>query len=266
MKQHGKNIVIGVLCAALLTGCMGTANTQTPTDENDRVPTSQMESNTDDSEVSADLEDSSSSAQNEDDFTEQDANTPTSAAQKEDAGILQKAVTLTEHLVNDSFPYHAEKGFSTPEDLVKAGDGFTIYRFVYAQHKYFDELADPYYGFFDSEKLKTDMTAIVPLKDAQRIASEVFGSDNWPESKDLDNFDQETECFNFPLEVGEYSMYTAQNISPEQVDSQTIAVTFDLVDVDFDNAAISHGKYKITYQILTDGDREFLRFKSCLPC
>lgn len=46
-------------------------------------------------------------------------------------------------------------------------------------------------------------------------------------------------------------MDTAQNISAEQVNSQTIFATFDLVDLD--SAA----------QILAD--REFLRFISCLP-
>lgn len=264
MKQYGKSIMIGAFCTVLLTGCTITIDTKVPNSEISSASNSQVESSTDNSELSVAPTNSPSSSQQQNDLGEQDTNTSASIAQKEDLELLQYAITLTEHLVDYSFPYHADKGFSTPEDLVKAGDGLAIYRFMYAQYKYFDEPTDPYYGLFDSAKLKTDITAVVPLKDAQQIAAEVFGVDSWPETKNLDGFDQEAQCFNFALETGGYSMYTARNISAEQADSQTITVTFDLLDSN--SAAKNHGKYKITYQILTDGDREFLRFKSCLPC
>lgn len=264
MKQYGKSIMISALCAVFLTGCTITIDAKVPNSEINSVSNSQVESSTDNSELNVAPADSLSSAQKQNNHSEQDTNASTSIAKQEDSELLQCAITLTEHLVDYSFPYHADKGFSTPEDLVKAEDGLTIYRFMYAQYKYFDEPTDPYYGFFDSEKLMTDITAVVPLKDAQQIAAEVFDVDSWPETKDLDGFDQEAQCFNFALETGGYSMYTAQNMSAEQIDLQTIVVTFDLVDSN--SAAKNHGKYKITYQILTDGDRVFLRFKSCLPC
>ena len=203
---------------------------------------------------------------------------PDSPSNQQSEIWLQRASALTTHLVNDSFPPEATNGFPTPNSLAASDDGNTIYRFIYAQYKYFDEPTDPYYGLFDAKnniyvntvfnpetnQNVSSLIAAVPLSKAQLIAYQVFGVENWFYDPDYDIFNQESQCFQFPLEVGPYSSYTAQNLSTEQIDAQTIAVSFDLVGSD--HVAKNYGRYQVIYQLLTEQDKQFLRFDHFEAC
>ncbi len=183
--------------------------------------------------------------------------------------LLERAKTLTRHLVKDAFPQEAAQGFATPEKLAASEEGRTIYRFLYAQYHYFDDPTDPYYGLFDPKADLTEIEARMPLDKAQRIVEQVFGVEDWfPEFAQWD-FDQQTQCFCFPLEVGPFSVYDAKDLTAQQRDDQTIVVTLRLTDSDLavvDAPMQDYGSYQLIYQLQTDGDAQFLRFQSFLPC
>lgn len=196
---------------------------------------------------------------------------PTSDANEanDNQSLLSSSIILTKHLIDDSLPYQATESGITKDDLISIDDGVMIYRFIYSQYKYFDEPSDLYYGQFSSQQNQTDTTVTIPLDKAQLIAYQVFGIEDWFPTFETRDFDASTNCFNFPLEIGPYSCYSAKSMLATPTDSQCIVVTFELEDSDLVNSDIpveNHGKYKITYQIMSENDSAFLRFQSFGPC
>lgn len=178
--------------------------------------------------------------------------------------VIGAAESLTSHLVVYSFPFGAENGYATLEDLIYNEKGDVIYHFVTSQHFFFSDEADPYHTLFDKNELITDTTVSMPLAEVQTMVEQVFGISDWFVDKDC-QFDEEKQCFHFPLEVGTYSYYTADIVHSQKIDDK-IVVTLVLKNSSYgESIPKEYGEYNITYGIVSDSGGDFLRFESFMP-
>jgi hypothetical protein len=174
---------------------------------------------------------------------------------------VQQADLLTEHLIAYSYDYST--------------DSFDKNAFLFALGGMFDpdhpsaDYADYelYKGFFTRGESSDSGVSILifPARKVNQTVYEVFGAESWTlEGGDV-TFYEETQQYETNLEFGfaEFGCQ-AEDISSDNIPNTDMIETgftlFHTGSVNGDPAMVSAGQYMVTYQIMRENERLFLRF------
>lgn len=208
--------------------------------------------------------------------SDSDGSPATSAAPEEDlskeessAGDKnwpQQAQTLTTQIVESCL-----QAFDESAGITSLNDE-EIFYFISTMKQYYTVPSFPYGDkIVITEPTSSDpnLVAHVSNKDAQMIASQLFGVENW--SYDApDCYDHTMAEYHFNLEAGaHYSPYSCQNIKSEIFDN-TVIVSFRLTASlrfvgETGTQTDEFGNYQAIYRVVSDDKGSFLRLESILP-
>ena len=167
--------------------------------------------------------------------------------------LAQQASVLTEHLIRDVM------------DKTWLEDGYTctdadISKFLLSLCMYGESTTHPY---ADIVTVSADQQAYqIRLADAKRIASELFGKENWSAaSYPTEVYDSAAACYRLPMGVGLWT-------SPFAHEDMTAYTAGDLVHVQctlvnsklFPYEETIYGKYDFVFRYISDDGKNHLQF------
>lgn len=208
--------------------------------------------------------------------SDSDGSPATSAAPEEDlskeessAGDKnwpQQAQTLTTQIVESCL-----QAFDESAGITSLNDE-EIFYFISTMKQYYTVPSFPYGDkivITEPTSSNPNLVAHVSDKDAQMIASQLFGVENW--SYDApDCYDSTLAEYHFNLEAGaHYSPYSCQDIKSE-ISDNTVIVSFRLTaSLRFVGGTGTQtdefGNYQAIYRVVSDDKGSFLRLESILP-
>lgn len=253
MKHSLSKVVLPIaLSALLLAGCQsGSATASQPSAEATPVPSV---SDSDGSPATS----AAPSAPAEDLSKEESA--------ASNRNWTQQAQTLTSQIVESSL-----QAFDESAGITSLNDE-EIFYFISSMKQYY---TFPSFPFADKIVIteptasNPNLVAHVSNKDAQMIASQLFGMENW--SYDApDCYDSAIAEYHFNLEAGtHYSPYSCQNIKSE-ISDNTVIVSFRLTASlrfvgETGTQTDEFGGYQAIYRVVSDDKGSFLRLESILP-
>ena len=255
MKHSPSKVVLPIaLSALLLAGCQsGSATASQPSAEATPVPPPSVPSVSDSDGSPA------TSAAPEEDLSKEES----SAGNK---NWPQQAQTLTTQIVESCL-----QAFDESTGITSLNDE-EIFYFISTMKQYYTVPSFPYADkivITEPTSSNPNLVAHVSNKDAQMIASQLFGVENW--SYDApDCYDSTIAEYQFNLEAGaHYSPYSCQNIKSE-ISDNTVIVSFRLTASlrfvgETGTQTDEFGNYQAIYRVVSDDKGSFLRLESILP-
>lgn len=259
MKHSLSKVVFPIaLSALLLAGCQsGSATASQPSAEATPVPPPSVPSVSD---SGGSQTTSAVSSAPKDNLSEDES----SSADNEN--WTQQAQTLTTQIVESCL-----QAFDESAGITSLNDE-EIFYFISTMKQYYTVPSFPYGDkivITEPTSSNPNLVAHVSDKDAQMIASQLFGVENW--SYDApDCYDSTLAEYHFNLEAGaHYSPYSCQNIKSEIFDN-TVIVSFRLTASlrfvgETGTQTDEFGNYQAIYRVVSDDKGSFLRLESILP-
>ena len=106
----------------------------------------------------------------------------------------------------------------------------------------------------------------ISKSDAASLANRILGLNEIPESAFQFDYNSEQQRFEFSTASGFLDSYSYTNLKCT-VDnaSRTVHAQFNLTDSGSYESNEVYGPYEMIFDIISDGDTQYLRFKSVLP-
>ena len=163
----------------------------------------------------------------------------------------QQALILTEHFI--IFSFHVDAIDNTPADR-------EIFDFMVTLPHYDDELSHPYHNLYYRSDDETQ--AIYPLQDVQLMVYELFGINNWVYLEIPSAYSDGDPAFIIPLEIGSpVAPFSLHDATVSSSPDGTVTVDFMLTNTLFFEADSSeYGLYRVTFSVVEEDGRHFLRF------
>lgn len=259
MKHSLSKVVFPIaLSALLLAGCQsGSATASQPSAEATPVPPPSVPSVSD---SGGSQTTSAVSSAPKDNLSEDES----SSADNEN--WAQQAQTLTTQIVESCL-----QAFDESAGITSLNDE-EIFYFISTMKQYYTVPSFPYGDkivITEPTSSNPNLVAHVSSKDAQTIASQLFGRENWSYDA-ADCYDSTLAEYHFNLEAGaHYSPYSCQNIKSEIFDN-TVIVSFRLTASlrfvgETGTQTDEFGNYQAIYRVVSDDKGSFLRLESILP-
>lgn len=166
--------------------------------------------------------------------------------------LAQQASVLTEHLIQSVM------------DETWLEDGYTctdtdIFRFLMSLCMY-GENAEHTYA--DMVTVSDEQAYGIALADAQRIASELFGKDNWTAaSYPTEAYDSAAECYRIPIGVGVWTSPFAYEDMTAYAEDGMVHVQCTLVNSKlYDYEETIYGRYDFVFRQVSTDEKTYLQF------